>query len=125
MNAETDIIYINPLFGEAIQKNPFTSTKRNYPIEMPFTKNEVFLLNMPIPEGYQVEEMPKSVRYKLNEDEGLFEYMIANQDGRIQIRSKIILNKANFPMEDYDSLREFYAFVIKHQNEQIVLKKIK
>ncbi|MEI8098411.1 MAG: DUF3857 domain-containing protein [Sediminibacterium sp.] len=125
MNTESDIIYINPLFGEAIQKNPFTSTKRNYPIEMPFTKNEVFLLNMPIPEGYQVEEMPKSVRYKLNEDEGLFEYMIANQDGRIQIRSKIILNKANFSMEDYDSLREFYAFVIKHQSEQIVLKKIK
>lgn len=125
MNAEADMIYVNPLFGEAIQKNPFTASKRTYPIEMPYAKNEIFILNMPIPEGYQVEEMPKSVRYKLNEDEGMFEYRIANQDGMLQIRSKIILNKANFSMDDYESLRDFYAFIIKQQNEQIVLKKVK
>jgi hypothetical protein len=125
LNAEADIIYINPMFGEAIQKNPFSSTKRNYPIEMPYQKDDHFVLNMEIPAGYQVEEMPKSVRYKLNEDEGMFEYLIANRDGRIQIRTSIKLNKANFLMDDYEGLREFYAFIIKQQNEQIVLKKVK
>ncbi|MCX6207405.1 MAG: DUF3857 domain-containing protein [Bacteroidetes bacterium] len=125
MNAETDIIYLNPMFGEAIQKNPFSSAKRNYPIEMPYLKDDHFVLNMEIPAGYKVEEMPKSVRYKLNEDDGMFEYLIANRDGRIQIRSSIKLNKANFSMDDYEGLREFYAFIIKQQNEQIVLKKVK
>lgn len=125
MNTETDIIYLNPMFGEAIQKNPFSSVKRNYPIEMPYLKDDHFVLNMEIPAGYIVEEMPKSVRYKLNEDEGMFEYLIANRDGRIQIRSSIKLNKANFAMDDYEGLREFYAFIIKQQNEQIVLKKAK
>jgi uncharacterized protein YfkK (UPF0435 family) len=61
----------------------------------------------------------------LNEDEGMFEYLVANQNGRLQIRSKIVLNKANYTMDDYEALREFYAFVIKYQNEKIVLKKIK
>ena len=125
MNFEDDLIYINPFFGEAIQKNPFTSATRNYPVEMPYAKNEVYFLNMPIPSGYQIEEMPKSVRYMLNEDEGMFEYLVANQNGRLQIRSKIVLNKANYTMDDYEALREFYAFVIKYQNEKIVLKKIK
>lgn len=125
MNFEDDIIYLNPLFGESIQKNPFTSATRNYPVEMPYAKNEVYFLNMPIPNGYQIEEMPKSVRYMLNEDEGMFEYLVANQQGRLQIRSKIVLNKANYTMDDYESLREFYAFVIKCQNEKVVLKKIK
>ena len=80
---------------------------------------------MAIPEGYEVEEMPKSVRFKLNDDEGMFEYLIANRDGRLQLRSHIVLNKANFDMEDYEALREFYAFIIKKQGEQIVLKKTK
>jgi uncharacterized protein YfkK (UPF0435 family) len=125
MNVESEILYINPMFGEAITKNPFTSTKRDYPIEMPYLKNDTYTLNMAIPDGYEVEEMPKSVRFKLNEDEGMFEYLIANRDGRLQLRSHIILNKANFDMEDYEALREFYAFIIKKQGEQIVFKKTK
>jgi uncharacterized protein YfkK (UPF0435 family) len=125
MNVESDILYINPMFGEAITKNPFTSTKRNYPIEMPYLKNDNYTLNMAIPEGYVVEEIPKSVRFKLNDDEGMFEYLIANKDDRLQLRSRIVLNKANFDMEDYEALREFYAFIIKKQGEQIVLKKSK
>jgi uncharacterized protein YfkK (UPF0435 family) len=55
----------------------------------------------------------------------MFEYLIANKDGRLQLRSRIVLNKANFDMEDYEALREFYAFIIKKQGEQIVLKKSK
>jgi hypothetical protein len=125
LNTESDIIYLNPMFGEAIQKNPFTSSKRNYPIEMPYLKDDHFVLNMEIPEGYQVEEIPKSVRYNLNEDEGMFEYLISNRDGRIQIRSIIKLNKANYLIEDYEGLRDFYAFIIKQQNQQLVLKKVK
>jgi uncharacterized protein YfkK (UPF0435 family) len=124
MNVESDILYISPMFGETITKNPFTSTKRNYPIEMPYLKNDSYTLNMAIPEGYEVEEMPKSVRFKLNDDEGMFEYLIANRDGRLQLRSHIVLNKANFDMEDYEALREFYAFIIKKQGEQIVLKRL-
>jgi hypothetical protein len=120
-----DVIYFNPLMGEAMKKNPFTSAKRFYPVEMPSRMHEVFVMNMEIPKGYAVDEMPKSVRYKLNENEGMFEYIFAKTADRIQMRCRIDLNKANFGDEDYDSLREFYSFVIKKQSEQIVLKKIK
>jgi len=125
LSADADIIYLNPMFGETIQKNPFTSTKRNYPIEMPYLTNDNYVLNMEIPAGYEVEEMPKSTRFKLNVDEGMFEYLIANKNGRIQLRSRIVLNKATFMMDDYEGLREFYAYIIKQQSEQIVLKKVK
>ncbi|MBX9780911.1 MAG: DUF3857 domain-containing protein [Chitinophagaceae bacterium] len=118
-----DILYINPMFGEEIKRNPFISAERLYPVEMPFRKNESFVLDMEIPKGYAVEEIPKSVRYKLNEDEGLFEYICVKSAQKIQLKCKIIFNKANFPKEDYASLREFYSFIIKKQSEQIVLKK--
>ena len=113
------------MLGEDMKKNPFTSSERLYPVEMPYTTHEIFVLDMEIPKGYTVDEMPKSVRYKLNEDEGMFEYIISKSADKIQMRSRVDINKANFQQEDYQSLREFFSFIIKKQSEQIVFKKIK
>ncbi len=34
-------------------------------------------------------------------------------------------NRATFPTEEYSNLRDFFAFVVKKESEQIVFKKIK
>ncbi len=122
---DEDILYITPLFSETEKENPFKSVERLYPIEMPYRRNETFILNMDVPEGYVIDELPKSARIKLNEDEGMFEYIINGSGSKIQLRSKIILNKANFLPEDYATLRDFYAFIVKKHSEQVVLKKAK
>jgi hypothetical protein len=123
-NLEDEVLYINPMFTEALKENPFKSAKRLYPVEMPYKINKTYILNMEIPEGYKVEELPKSTRVKLNEDEGMFEYIISNSGSKIQLRAKIVLNKATFLPDDYQTLRDFYAFIVKKQGEEIVLKKI-
>jgi len=41
----------------------------------------------------------------------------------IQMRCRLRLNKAWFPAEDYASLRDFFTYVVKKENETIVLKK--
>ena len=69
-----DIVYFNPVLAAAVKENPFKSAERFYPVEMPSCKDETYLLNMEIPAGYKVEELPKSARVMLNEDEGMFEY---------------------------------------------------
>jgi hypothetical protein len=120
---DEDILYINPLFAEATKENPFKSAKRFYPVEMPFTFNETYILDMEIPKGYVVDEIPKSARVNFNDNEGMFEYIISNDGKNIRLRSRIVLNKATFIPEDYDSLREFFAFIVKKHSEQIVLKK--
>lgn len=120
-----DVIYFNPLLTEATKENIFKAEKRNYPVEMPYAIDETYILDMEIPKGYQVDEMPKSVRSKFNEDEGLFEYIIVNREGHIQLRCKFQLYKANFAAADYEPLRDFFGLFIKKQAEQIVFKKIK
>jgi len=119
----TSMLYLNPFFGEVQRENPFKAADRKYPVEMPYTTDNTYMLNLEIPEGYDVEELPKSARVALNGDEGSFEYLIARQDDFIQLRCRIKLNKAYFPAEDYANLREFFAFVVKKENEQIILKK--
>jgi len=121
--ADENIIYLNPLMNEGYKENPFKSADRRYPVEMPFTMDETYLLNMEIPKGYMVDEIPKSVKTVFNEDEGYFEYLVQKNDEGIQLRTRIKLNKTVFTPEDYNGLRDFFAFVVKKQNEQIVLKK--
>ncbi len=121
----SDIVYFNPFLVSFVEKNPFKSTNRLYPVEMPYLSNDVFTLSMEVPKGYAIEELPKSIRYNYNENEGKFEYILVNNNGFIQFKSVLSLNKANFTRDDYNSLRDFFSLIIAKQNEKIVFKKIK
>lgn len=120
-----DVLYINPLMGEAYKSNPFKSMERHFPVEMNAIQDEVYSLNMEVPEGYVVDELPKSAIANYNETEGTFQYLIQQQGDHIQLRCRIKLNKAVFMPDEYPTLREFYDLIVKKQAEQIVLKKKK
>ncbi len=118
-----DILYFNPMLNDGYKKNPFNSTERQYPVEMPYRIDETYILTMDIPLGYQVDELPKSARVAYNENEGLFEYLIQKGEDNIQMRVHLKLNKAFFPVDEYSNLRDFFGYVVKKENEQIVFKK--
>lgn len=120
---DEDIFYFTPMLAEAYKENPFKAAERLYPVEMGACTDETYILNMEIPKGYTVEEMPKSTRVKLNEDEGMFEYIIGKTGDHIQLRCRTVINKATFSPEDYATLRDFFAFIVKKEAEQIVFKK--
>lgn len=124
LKPDEDILYFSPLLTEAYKDNPFKAAERLFPVEMPYCTDETYILNMEIPKGYKVEEMPKSARVKLNDDDGMFEYIIAAGGDRIQLRCRVSIKKATFLPEDYQTLRDFFSYVVKKQAEQIVLKKI-
>jgi transglutaminase-like putative cysteine protease len=121
-----DIIYMNPMFAEGYRKNPFKSAERFYPVEMDYASDEIYTFSMTIPDGYLLDELPKSLMVKLNEEgDGVFEYRISESGGTISMRSRIIFKRAFYLPEEYEVLREFFNLVVKKQNEQIVLKKKK
>jgi transglutaminase-like putative cysteine protease len=122
---DEDIIYLSPMLTEAQRQNPFKAANRFYPVEMPYAFDETYVLEMEVPKGYAIDEAPKSTRVKFNDDEGMFEYLISAKGNNIQLRSRTMLKKATFAAEDYTSLRDFFAMIVKKHSEQIVLKKIK
>ncbi len=116
-------LYLNPLIGEGWRENPFRAAERKYPVEMPYAMDNMYIFSMDIPEGYMVDELPKSTKVSFNVDQGLFEYLLAQQGNQIQLRCHLRLNKANFPPDDYGNLRDFFGMIVKKENETIVLKK--
>ena len=123
---EDDIVYINPMFGEGWKNNPFKSAERYYPVEMPYTMDETYILTMDVPEGYTVDEIPKQMVVKLDEKESaLFEYRISQSGTTISLRSRLKVSRTLYANEEYENLREFFNLIVKKQNEQIVFKKKK
>jgi len=124
-NFNEDIVYFNPMLAEGYKDNFFKSAERFYPVEMPFVFDEVYILNMEVPAGYVVDELPKSARVNLNDGDGAFEYLISQSGDRIMLRSRVKLNKAYFVPADYESLRGFFDHIVKKHAEMIVFKKKK
>ncbi len=106
-------------------QNPFTSKERNLPIEFPFLVEDSYNVVFKIPDGYAVEDLPKSEAFT-TDDQGSFqfEYRCSTQNGAINIRSKTKINRSLFEKEEYESLKETYNLIAKKHSEQIVLRKI-
>jgi hypothetical protein len=115
-------IYFNPMLDAAMKKNPFVPAERSFPVEMDYPTDETYVLTMEVPKGYTVEEMPKSARVSLNNGQGSFEYIVGYSGEQIQMKCRLQLKKAIFDPEDYPPLRDFFAFVVKKENEMVVFK---
>lgn len=121
-----EILYLNPMFGEAYKKNPFQSTQRYYPVEMPYLIDKTYVLTMEVPQGYEVDELPKQVIAKMDEEgSAYFEYRITHSGSTISMRSIVRFNKTLFLPDEYENLREFFNLIVSKQSEQIVFKKKK
>lgn len=118
-----DKLYITPLLFEANEENPFSLPRRNLPLDLSYPLEVKTIVNLAIPDGYEVESMPQSVNY-VYLNKGYYKYIT-------KISNNIITTVATFNMDtsvvlsiDYKAFRDFYASVVEKDAEKIVLKKI-
>jgi hypothetical protein len=123
-NFRNSTIYFNPIFHERFNSNPFISPFRHYPVEMPFCINNTYVLNMDIPRGYRVDQLPQSQRVRLEDSSGIFEYLISADDSTIRFRTQLTIRKTNYGVGDYQGIRDFFSHIVAKEKEPIVLKKI-
>ena len=121
-----DIIYLDPMFGEGFSENPFAPEKRTYPVEMPYGFDEIYVLRMDVPQGYEVSELPASTKVNFDEEgRSFFEYIVENAGGVISFRTRVKMHRSYFLPDEYKILRDFFDLVVSKQSEKIVLKRIK
>ena len=91
---------------------------------MPYLIDHTFILNLDIPEGYMVDELPQQLLVKVDQEgSGQFEYRIMQTAQTISLRMVLRFSKTNFAPEEYGNLREFFGMVTAKQAEHIVFKK--
>ncbi len=122
VKAKGDSLVFEPVFSDEylVPINP----DRTDPVEMPYTRNLVYVMNLEIEKGYQVVKLPKSVKYQMNGQEAVFEFQCIQSGQTIQLRSKIQIKKANFSEEAIGALRDYIQFVLQKLYEPIIISKL-
>lgn len=119
-----DKLYFSPMLHYQRIRNPFTTAKRNYPIDFVYPFQERYNLNYTIPESYEIESIPRSTTIVLPDGLGMFRYLIEIRGNQIQSVVSFSINQAVVSETYYHDLKEFFKQIIDKQSEKIVLKKI-
>lgn len=118
-----DRLYLNIMTGFGQKTNPFKLEKRVYPVDFSCPIKENYIINITIPAGWVVEQLPPVASILLPDKAGLFKCMFQENSGVLQIISTLKINKNMFLPEEYDQLKEFFRLMVAKHAEQIVLKK--
>ena len=116
-------MYINPIFINRLDSNPFQSETRAYPVDYGSPEEQLYIVKLTIPEGWVVEELPAPKAFVMPANSAKYVYNITQNGNMISLTSQLVINKALFPHDEYKPLRDFYDQIVAKQAEQIVLKK--
>ncbi|KXX68234.1 DUF3857 domain-containing protein [Flammeovirga sp. SJP92] len=117
-----DALVINPLQLLNIEENPFKLEKRNYPVEFPYPLKTRFMVQINLPEGFSVKELPKSTAMSLvDKKSGNLRYLVSQSGNMITILIDFKVNRLVFGPDEYSSLKRFFDEAYSLQNSPIVL----
>lgn len=119
-----DFLYVNPIIEGKLDENPFTSPKRDYPVDYGNTFNESYQISITIPDGYVVEEIPQNLSLTLADKSVKFICQTGTVGNSVMLNYKFLVEKPIFIPSEYESLKNLYDRMILKQTEQIVFKKI-
>ncbi|MGM9804544.1 MAG: DUF3857 domain-containing protein [Muribaculaceae bacterium] len=116
-------IYFNPMVFLDESENIFKDDVRKLPIELPYTEAVTLIANVQLPEGYTIEEMPKSEGLRFKDNDMLLLYKVVAEDNRLNVMYKFLINRQIYQPEEYAELKDFFQLVVDHNNAMVVLSK--
>ncbi len=116
-------LFIDATLDFGVEKNPFDTEKRAYPVFYDSKLATQTFATIEIPEGYQVESLPEPKSIALPNKGGTFRYITSQKDQSITINYALKINQTTFTPQEYEGLKEFYKIIIGLNNEKIVLTK--
>ncbi len=119
-----DFLYVQPFPFAPYRENPLTAETRKYPVDIPYSFAQKYVMNIQIPPGYEISQLPESTQLILPNEDAKFQYAISAKRGRIQIVNEFSINKRIFSTDEYAALKELFDQQLEKINEQIVLKKL-
>jgi hypothetical protein len=120
-----DRLFITPLLTEVKKENPFKLEKRKYLLDLEFPFSRKTIVNLKIPEGYELEFLPESVKLVYNDGLGSYSYKTSKANGTIVVVVDYDLDIYLIEPEDYGVFRNFFIDIVAKNAERIVLRRIK
>ena len=120
-----DEIMISPMLFEGLSDNPFKLEVRNYPIDFTYGIDKSTIININIPEGFKVSEMPRPLNLKTEDNAFNVTYKVSIEGSMLTIVYTYKVNKQIFVENEYYAIKEIHNTIIKKHAEPIILTKEK
>lgn len=116
-------IYVNPLVFLHISESPFKQSERRLPVEFAYPESLNIGINLTIPEGYVIDELPESNKIVTSDGKMSALYYIVQKGRQVNIRYTFSLSQLLYAPDSYSELKTFWEQLAKKNNAMMVLKK--
>lgn len=117
-------LFVNPILMDKWTENPFKQEQRIYPVDFTTPIEKSLIVYLELPEGYEVEQLPKNTKMALPENSASFQMQTALTESGVQMVFKFNINKPIFYTAEYPDLKIYFDELVKKQSEMLILKKI-
>ncbi|MEM9144015.1 MAG: hypothetical protein AAGA86_13580, partial [Bacteroidota bacterium] len=119
-----NMFYLDPFLFKFFAQNPFQLSKRSYPIDFGYPRSYKYQFSLPIPEGYVIEELPKSRAVAVEGQRAILRFSAQSDGKQARLSFTLTLKASYFSDMEYESLKALFADVVDIQkNSLIVLRK--
>ena len=117
-------LFLNPLREFGITQNPFRHETRSFAVDFGTAQDEILVVNLALPAGYELAALPASIAVELPDGGGRFMCSTTTPTpGAVVLTSRLRLAHTAYPAAQYANLREFYRRLLEKQAEQLVVQK--
>jgi transglutaminase-like putative cysteine protease len=124
--SEDNRIRFNPFIVKFLSSSPFKNKKRQFPVEFGYPRSYGFNAIIPVPEGYEIEDLPAKKELSVLDGQASLKYECKGSPDGKNINLQFVFDVKNvfFLVENYPQLKELYdTFYYLQQNSLISLKK--
>ena len=125
VEVEGDKMSFNPVLFTEYSISQLPDEARQYPVDIAYPFKEQFVSQVKIPEGYEVESLPESARILIRGGGGTYHYILKENEGHLELISKIQVKQLKYQSEDYADIKAFFDIIAAKSNEKIILRRIR
>lgn len=124
VNTSGGTFLFNPFLLEKIVRNPFRSQERLYPVDFGVPLDETVIVNVQLPDGITLDEVPDRVGIALPNSGGRYIFDVRQNGSTLAVNSSLAINRTVFSSEEYHYLKELFNRMISVNRMELVLKKL-
>mgnify|MGYP001161914934 CR=1 FL=1 len=114
----------NPFLFDKIVQNPFKSQERLYPVDFGVPYEETVMINVELPDGIELDEVPERVGVALPNNGGRYIFQVQKNGKVLSVSTMLAISKTVFTSEEYHYLKELFNKMIGINQMDLVLKRI-
>ncbi|MBN8879069.1 MAG: DUF3857 domain-containing protein [Sphingobacteriales bacterium] len=125
LNSSGEYSYFSSNILSGLEKNPFVADHRYSDVFFGTNQAYVIIGNFNIPEGYELEALPKNIKLIMPDTSIVMTRMAQFTNGILMTKIQVEFKKPFYPATQYAEFQEFYKNLFDLINEQFVIRKKK